>query len=176
MSEDKHRFDLEIDIVPLLRSINSSVDSIGVFTKIAPNRRDAVEIQLGENFMMELRKNLDQLTPMKMDNLIILDAETHAAFDVGSDIDDELDTVNVRPVEPPSGYAVMLMMPSAKGSDFVGQMNEIYPIWVKQYGEKRARRIWISQAVQAVAGHWINRCLELFAKVSPAILRKPSND
>ncbi|PDV89376.1 hypothetical protein CO652_07065 [Rhizobium sp. H4] len=177
MSEDKNSLDQDIDIVPLIRSYQFKMKAArDDLRTIVTSRRDAEELQFTEDLMIEIRQSLDQLTAVKIENLFIADAEANAAVGAASDIDEELDSVDERPVGPPSGYAVMLLMPAAKGSDFVGQMNEIYPTWVKQYGAKRARRIWISQAAQAVAGHWINRGLELSAKVWPSILRKPSND
>ncbi|MGO8186980.1 hypothetical protein [Rhizobium leguminosarum] len=88
----------------------------------------------------------------------------------------ELEEEHKNAPPPPSGFVVLLLMPASKASDFVDQMAEVYPNWVKEFGEKRARWIWWSQGLQAVVGHWINRGLDLFGKLWPSILRKPSND
>lgn len=62
----------------------------------------------------------------------------------------------------PSGYLVSLLTDPSSSEDFLANMeDELYPRWVKKYGEARARRIWHAQCIRRVIGDIGSRILQV---------------
>jgi hypothetical protein len=76
--------------------------------------------------------------------------------------------LNERPVRrklSARSYSLDLLLPIRVARDAQASLEEVMPIWIAEWGPKRARRIWRLQIFLIVAGHYTSPILTLLERV-----------
>ena len=70
--------------------------------------------------------------------------------------------------ELPKGAILDFLLPTDRAEDAIYNLLGRFPSWVEKYGERRARRMFLTHSLGTVVGHWIDWVLKRWKLIKAA--------